>query len=161
MDPMPDADDAAEPFEIDVEQIADPRPLITLHRPARFDQGHPIEPGARQHAGDGRARTPSAVLICQAVARARRNATIAASAVTLVRRGWRWGRDRPIREGRPITGEPLRDGPDAHAERLGRLPLRQALMPYATGEQSTLIHVGLRITMNSSFGRASRNGGLV
>ena len=131
VDAMPD--DAAEAFEIDVEEIADPRPLIALHRPTRFDQGHPIQPGAPQHACDrrawdaqrradlpGRGAGPSQ----RDDRRFSRHARAARLAL---------GPRRPIRQGGPIAGEPLRDGPDAHAERFGRLPLRPALMPYTTG----------------------------
>ena len=57
---MADADDAAEAFEIEVQQIADVRPLVPLHRAARLDQRHPIQAGARQHARDGRARHAAA-----------------------------------------------------------------------------------------------------
>ena len=45
---MADAGDAAEPFEIDMQQIADVRPFIALHRRRRLEERHPIEPDARQ-----------------------------------------------------------------------------------------------------------------
>jgi hypothetical protein len=37
---------------LEMEQIAGVGPLVALRRPGRFDQGHAIQPHARQYAGD-------------------------------------------------------------------------------------------------------------
>ncbi len=61
MDAMAHADDAAEPLQIDVQQIADVRPLVPLDRRGRLQQRQAIQTGAREHPSDrrsGHAATP-------------------------------------------------------------------------------------------------------
>ena len=47
MNAMPNADHAAEPFQIDVQQVADVRPLIALHGGRRLEQSQAIQADAR------------------------------------------------------------------------------------------------------------------
>ena len=54
VDAMPDAHDAAEAFEIEMQQIADVRPLVALHRRRR------LEPRPRD---SGRARANTRVTV--------------------------------------------------------------------------------------------------
>ena len=47
---MADANDAAKTFQIDVEQVADVRPFVPLHRTGRGHERDPIQARSRQHA---------------------------------------------------------------------------------------------------------------
>ena len=58
MNAMANARDAAEPLEIEVQQVADLGPLVALHRRGGLEQRHAIQAGAGQHARHGRPRQP-------------------------------------------------------------------------------------------------------
>ncbi|MDP2052873.1 MAG: hypothetical protein Q8L75_04500 [Acidobacteriota bacterium] len=56
MNPMPDPGHASEPLQVDVQQVADVRPFVALHRRRRLEEGDAIQARPRQDAGDRRAR---------------------------------------------------------------------------------------------------------
>jgi hypothetical protein len=58
MDAMADARDAAEPFQIDIQQVTDVGPLVPLHRRRRSSQRDAIQPGPSQYARRRRPRQP-------------------------------------------------------------------------------------------------------
>jgi len=53
-EPMPDASNATERFDIQMEEIAGMGPFIALNQRARLEQPQPIQPDSGQHAGDRR-----------------------------------------------------------------------------------------------------------
>ena len=55
-DAMADAVNAAELFDVDVDQLAGVLALITAHRFGRLQRSHSVEPKAAQDARDGRLR---------------------------------------------------------------------------------------------------------
>ena len=71
---MPNADDAAEPLQIDVQQVPDVRPLIALHRRRGLESAMRFNPARASTRVTVDRGSPRAVLICQAVARVRRRA---------------------------------------------------------------------------------------
>ena len=58
MDAMADPANAAERFDVEVQQIAGVRPLVALNHRRRLERRQPIQPRARQHARHRRARHP-------------------------------------------------------------------------------------------------------
>ena len=113
--------DAAEPFQIDMQEIADVRPLVALDWGRGLDERHAIEADARQDPRDGRSRD------------AQRRADLPRGGPpTAQRHNGRFetscytprlamGPRRPIRQLRlASTRDPLRDRADAQTQR-GRI----------------------------------------
>ena len=95
VDAMANARHAPQALEIEVQQVADMRPLIPVHGGGGSSQARRLSPArAKTRVTVERGRR-NATLICHAVARVRRNATTAASVGAASRRGCRWGRDDP------------------------------------------------------------------